>query len=574
MSVDDLRGEDIIGGDLVYTRAPQADALPQSRSATVRAQEARLLSFVDGHRTVAEILRLSPLGPPTTLQYLRSLQERGVLLRAPAPGVPAPRPRTTSGAQVIVIDTRHRDRAAAPAPAPAPSLGSSPSLQGALFKLGRYEVATRIGQGGMGSVYVCRLAGVMRSPQLFTLKVVRQYSEEHAVAEQSLLREGRIGSLLNSPNIQRVIETGRYKNQPFLILEYIEGVSLTDLLDGGRRPPPAVIVSILIDILRGLESAHRTSDEAGRALGLVHGDVSPPNVLVGADGVARLVDFGSSWIAAEDPKTRPPATALGKPSYMAPEQLRAEPLDARADVFALGAVMYLALTGQELFLADTYEAVVLNVLRKRIAPPSDFGAPPALDEICLRALSRSREGRFASAGEMADTLFRAAMSNGLVASPSEVAAYIRREFGEVIEEQRRRIQRAFEASASGSGSGVSPLPAPPTLPSTPAQGLPTTRTGDRLLAKTLFTPGNEPANEAPRPAPKEAPRPAPKEAPRPAPEASTVLQMLVRERRFILLAVAVGLAIFLVTVTVVRPSRLTALPGRPTPAPMAGAPGH
>jgi hypothetical protein len=583
MAPDDSQLEDIVGADLVYTKAAAADAAPRAPEdeggATPRSHEGRVLALVDGRRTVADILLLSPLDHASTLQHLRALYERGLLLRSGGADRTPARARTSTGANVIVIDTRHRDRNAAArearpvAPPPAGALPTAPSGAGTsgLYKLGRYEVATRIGQGGMGSVYVCRLLGDPQPERLYTLKVVRQYSDQQDVAVASLAREGRIAGRLNHPNVQRVVETGTFKKQPYLILDYIAGVSLTDLLLGERRPPPAIIVSVLIDALRGLEAAHALTDEHGAPLGLVHGDVSPPNILVGTDGLARVTDFGSSWVAAEAPAARGNVAALGKPSYMAPEQLMAEPLDARTDLFAMGATMYAALTGQELFLADTYEAVVLNVMRKRVPPPSELGAPPALDDICLHALSRAKEGRFQNAAAMARALFEAASAQDLVASPREVAEWVTREFGEALDEQRRMIQRAFEMGGAAQGSGtfmLAPTPAPApngVLAPTPVHGLPAVdlpaprpanerarqddevragSTSEKKLARTLFLPSSGDRNKVERA----------ERAASPSQELKTLRQWLVEERRVIMVAVACGVAMLVLTIALVRPS--------------------
>ncbi|HVX93430.1 MAG TPA: serine/threonine-protein kinase [Polyangia bacterium] len=594
MAPDDSQLEDIVGADLVYTKAAAADAAPHAPEtdgagaggAPARGHENRVLALVDGRRTVADILLLSPLDHASTLQHLRSLYERGLLLRSGGGDRPPARARTATGANVIVIDTRHRDRGAAtreavaprpiatPPPGAVPAAASGAGASG-LYKLGRYEVATRIGQGGMGSIYVCRLLGDPQPERLYTLKVVRQYSDQQDVAAASLAREGRIAGRLNHPNVQRVVETGTFKKQPYLILDYIAGVSLTDMLLGERRPPPAIIVSVLIDALRGLEAAHSLTDERGAPLGLVHGDVSPPNILVGTDGLARITDFGSSWIAAEEPASRGNVAALGKPSYMAPEQLMAEPLDARTDLFAMGATMYAALTGQELFLADTYEAVVLNVMRKRVPPPSELGAPPALDDICLHALSRAKEGRFQNAAAMARALFEAASAQDLVASPREVAEWVTREFGESLDEQRRLIQRAFELGGSSQGSGtfmLAPAPAPnEVLAPTPVHGVPAVdlpaprpadergrpddavragSTSEKKLARTLFLPSTGDPTKVER-------------ASSPSQELKTLRQWLVEERRVIMVAVVCGIAMLALTIALVRPSSSR----RPAPAP-------
>jgi eukaryotic-like serine/threonine-protein kinase len=348
-----------------------------------------------------------------------------------------------------------------------------------LYRLGDYEVIWRIGQGGMGSVYGCRKAGASGTEKLFTLKVVRQYSSQQEAAEASLAREARLGRLLRHPNIHSVVDSGTHRDQPFIILDYVEGVSLTDLLAGGRRPPAPVVVSIVLDVLRALERVHGASDEHGNPLGLVHCDISPPNILVGADGVSLLTDFGSCRIVAEEGPTRPDPLKLGKPSYMAPEQLCAEPLDSRTDLFALGAVMQGALTGQDIFAAESYADIVLNVLRRRIPPLSEQGGPGELDEFCRRALNRPREGRFASAREMAQALVAATSTEGLLASPKEVAAYLRREHGEELDERRRRIERAVAGGPAPRVSSWELSPAADASPSTAAE---------RKAAPTLFMP--------------------------------------------------------------------------------------
>jgi len=155
------------------------------------------------------------------------------------------------------------------------------------FRVGNYEVATRIAQGGMGSIYVCRRAGEAGFQRLFTLKVVRQHSAQREEAVQSFKREAHVGSLLSHPNLQTVLDVGSYKDQPFLVLDYIEGTSLSELTSDDRRAPVPVMIAILMDVLRGLHHAHQLVDDKGARLGLVHGDVSPQNVLVGVDGGAR-----------------------------------------------------------------------------------------------------------------------------------------------------------------------------------------------------------------------------------------------------------------------------------------------
>ncbi|HMC95362.1 MAG TPA: serine/threonine-protein kinase, partial [Polyangia bacterium] len=394
----------------------------------LRSEERLLLGLVDGHLSVARLARLAGLSEEATLQHLQSLCNRRMLV------------------PVETGEITIRGNSGEP-----------------FFRLGAYEVASRLGQGGMGSVYVCRRTGAAGFRRLFALKVVRQGSGQEQAAEKSFLREVRVGVLFDHPNTQSLIDVGMYKNQPFLVLQYIEGVSLEEI-SFGRRVPPEVVVTILIDVLRGLQRAHEIGDEEGTWLGLVHGDVSAPNILVGVDGVARLTDFGSARFTALG-EARDPMT-LGKPAYMAPEQLTLEPLDARTDLFAIGTVMWTALTGRELFAAESYEEIIANVLQKEVEAPSTFGAPACLDDICLRALSRSREGRPASAGAMAQALLKVGFENGLLASPAAVGEYVRREVTDADLERRRRFDAAFR---EGGAAGPAPASeATVTVSATPA----------------------------------------------------------------------------------------------------------
>jgi hypothetical protein len=593
---DDESSDGLLGWDIVYSRvtsdAGRPDIVPT-------LSESRVLGLVDGQRTVADLLRLSPLAGQQTLEHLRSLRERGQLVRrddrgAGGGGVPG-------GANVIVIDTRGRGRAdtaamagaagaagprsniividtrrretpsgsvsgaaAGPAaafaslpleaPAPAPVVTVPPGAKGSgLFQLGSYEVAMRLAQGGMGTIYVCSKAELNGVQRLYTLKVVRQHSDQQDLAERSLRREGRVGAWLRHPNIQSVIETGTYKDQPYLILDYIEGVSLAELLARGRRPPPAVVVSVVLDVLRGLARTHGLRDEAGRARGVVHCDVSPPNILVGADGVSRLTDFGSCCIVSEEGPNRPDPLRHGKPSYMAPEQLCAEPLDGRTDLFALGAVLYAALTGQDLFAAESYDEIVLNVLRRRIPPASEHGAPACLDEICRRALSRAREGRYPDASEMADALVKTASAHGLLASPGEVADFVRQDFGEMLDERRRRIQSALDGTARArvsawdvpvvvEGAGKRRLPPTVVIPAADGPAIEDITPGtDELRARDGAGRVDARTRDV---------RPVRRDDPRRI--AARAWRWIVEERRVIAFSIAVGTALIAVTVLLNR----------------------
>ena len=319
----------------------------------------------------------------------------------------------------------------------------------ASFRVGNYDVITRIAQGGMGSIYLCRRSAENGFQRLFVLKAVRQHSAQTEAAIRSFQREARIGGLLIHPNVLSVIDVGTYQDQPFLILDYVDGASLSDLLADGEntvKPPPSVVVTIFLDALRGLQRAHDATGMDGKPLGLVHGDFSPHNILVGTDGSARLTDFGSARLTALAEDRAEGGSPLGKPSYMSPEQLQGETIDHRTDIFSVGVALWTALTGQKLFTDPSYEKTVMNVLRKKIPPPSSLGAPAALDQVCLRALSRTPGARYASAEEMAQDLLQAAGGAHLVANPHQVGRWVQQSVGDVLAERRRRVQAATSAA--------------------------------------------------------------------------------------------------------------------------------
>jgi hypothetical protein len=310
------------------------------------------------------------------------------------------------------------------------------------FRVGSYDVITRIAQGGMGSIYLCRRSAENGFQRLFVLKAVRQHSAQTEAAIRSFQREARIGGLLTHPNVLSVIDVGTYQEQPYLILDYVDGSSLSDLLADGDntiKPAPSVVVTIFLDALRGLQRAHDLQGIDGKPMGLVHGDFSPHNILVGTDGASRLTDFGSARLMALPEDRAEAGSPLGKPSYMSPEQLQGETIDHRTDIFSVGVALWTALTGQKLFTDPSYEKTVMNVLRKKIPPPSSFGAPAALDEVCMRALSRTPAGRYASAEEMAHDLLQAAGGAHLVANPHQVGRWVQQSVGEVLADRRRRV---------------------------------------------------------------------------------------------------------------------------------------
>jgi serine/threonine-protein kinase len=261
------------------------------------------------------------------------------------------------------------------------------------------------------------------------------------------------------PNVVSVTDVVQRDGQLLLVMDYIPGVSLAELLrralEDGRPLPLPVVSAIGCGILHGLHAAHEATDERGRPLGIVHRDVSPQNVLVGSDGVPRLVDFGVAK-AAGRLHTTVSGQVKGKLGYMAPEQLRSQAVDRRADIYAAALVIWETVTLSRPF-GDDGDAPLVRVQRDiPTASSVTGGVPAALDEVLRRGLQRAPERRIGSAHQMALELAAVVPP----ASPTEVAACVAELVDDLLRE-RASLVAGIEQSASGEVEPVPPSPLTP-----------------------------------------------------------------------------------------------------------------
>ena len=203
--------------------------------------------------------------------------------------------------------------------------------------VGRYGLFDPIAAGGMASVYLGRLKGAAGFERTVAIKCLHPGLTRDAETVSMLLDEAHIASRIRAPNVVPILDVISEDGEIFLVMEYVHGESLAKLVrEAARRAEaiePAIAVGITVDFLRGLHAAHEARADDGSPLGIVHRDVSPQNVMVGADGVSRIVDFGIAK-AATRAQTTQEGQIKGKLGYMAPEQLRSEPVDGRTDSFA------------------------------------------------------------------------------------------------------------------------------------------------------------------------------------------------------------------------------------------------
>ena len=263
-----------------------------------------------------------------------------------------------------------------------------------------------VAAGGMATVHLGRLLGAGGFARNVAIKRLHpQFAADPEVAA-TFAEEARLAARVTHANVVAMLDVISADGELLLVMEYVHGESLARLLREARttssRVPVPIVTSVLADVLHGLHAAHEAAGEDGHPLRLVHRDVSPQNVIVGADGVARVVDFGIAKALGSAQITRE-GQLKGKMPYMAPEQLLRRGIDRGIDVYAAGVILWEALAGRRLFDALDEPALFSAILEKPIAPPSTLNSevPAALDDVTMRALARDPGQRYATAREMA-----------------------------------------------------------------------------------------------------------------------------------------------------------------------------
>jgi serine/threonine-protein kinase len=279
------------------------------------------------------------------------------------------------------------------------SLDDTPAPRG---RIGRYEVVTPLGTGGMAQVLVARTRGPEGLGRLVALKRILPHLTADPSIVQQFLDEARIGLRLSHPNLVHVYDFGEAQGAYYIAMELVKGVDLDRLIRSLKGPlEPAHAVAVVVQALHGLHAAHALRGEDGAPLQLVHRDLSPHNLMVGFDGRVKVLDFGVAKARAQRTVTLP-GIVKGKPLYMSPEQARGQRLDARSDLFAMGIILYEALTGRRAFERGDELASMQAICDERLPRPDTIS--PALWDTLEVALAKRPEARFGSAQEMADRL--------------------------------------------------------------------------------------------------------------------------------------------------------------------------
>jgi serine/threonine protein kinase/CheY-like chemotaxis protein len=303
-------------------------------------------------------------------------------------------------------------------------------------RFGQYTLLEKIAAGGMAEVWKARMRGVEGFQKTVAIKKILGHMTDNSEFVGMFIDEAKLAAQLSHPNIVHIYDLGKIGRDYYIAMEYVDGKDLRSLMNAGRRKgvrmPLGLALFIAARLASALDYAHRKRDFEDREMGLVHRDVSPQNVLLSSEGDVKLCDFGIAKAVSKAGQTQMGALK-GKLQYMSPEQAWGRAVDARSDLFSLGAVLYEMLTGERLFTGDTEISVLESVRQGQIRSTrqTDPSIPVEVDEIVARALAYDPQSRFASAGEMKQRIESVLHSLGLSPDPTDLAAWVHK----VLEEE-------------------------------------------------------------------------------------------------------------------------------------------
>jgi serine/threonine protein kinase len=350
--------------------------------------------------------------------------------------------------------------------------------------LGRYELLKCVGRGGMATVWAARHHGAHGFSKIVAVKTMLPQLSDDVDFQRMFLTEARVAARIRHPNVVETLDLGEADGALYIVMEWIDGETLSAVMKSafarGGVPLP-ISLALIAGACAGAHAAHELCDDDNRSVGLVHRDVSPPNVLISYSGVVKLADFGVAKTLDVNNSVTLAGQIKGKMRYMSPEQLLGGVVDRRTDVFALGINLYQLTTGRHPWFGDTATVTMQKILTDAPVAPTSLvdGYPPELERIVLKALARNPAERFETAAEMGWALEELARRSNAVATPRQVAEYLAELLGPHGTKRREGLRSAIrEVDARVRGAALQLqkideswdaelLPAPPELAPTP-----------------------------------------------------------------------------------------------------------
>ncbi|MCC7541718.1 MAG: serine/threonine protein kinase [Deltaproteobacteria bacterium] len=319
--------------------------------------------------------------------------------------------------------------------------------------LGSYELVTHLKSGGMAALYLARRQGAAGFARYVAIKIVHPHLAKDETFQKMFVAEALLSVRIDHPNVVHVEELGEVDGTFYLVMEYVRGTSLAHflkrLMEFDTALSPALAVYIAMQVAEGLHAAHETTDDDGNPLKVVHRDVSPQNILVAYRGNVKLIDFGIAHAEGRELLTRT-GTLRGKIRYMSPEQGLGRKIDRRADVYALGVILWEMLTSRRLVEADEELAALNFVQKPEIVPPGQLvdGIPPALDRVVLDALALDPSKRIQTAQELWRRLAQA-VPGALEVEPSVLAELLTIALADEIDTEKHVLPESMSGVLVG-----------------------------------------------------------------------------------------------------------------------------
>jgi len=326
---------------------------------------------------------------------------------------------------------------------------TSPLVPG--YYLDRYELLCPIAEGGMAQVWVARLRGKHGFEKFVAIKTILPKFQTDDRFQKMFLDEARIASRIEHTNVAQILDLGEQHDITFLVMEWVDGDSLSRLyravVKAGHTFPHALLCRIVADICGGLHVAHELKDATGHSLDLVHRDVSPQNILLSPQGVAKLIDFGIAKARGRLGEDTSAGYLKGKVHYMAPEQALGKTVDRRADVFSLGAILYHLISGKPPFEGANQLEILHRLTSKQPPMPLPSTVHPAIADVVKKALSHDPEGRYATALELQGAIEAAMAEAKLSATHAEIARFNLQFLAERVKKRKESVELAVSAAA-------------------------------------------------------------------------------------------------------------------------------
>ena len=296
---------------------------------------------------------------------------------------------------------------------------------------GRYELVSPLGEGGQAEVWLAKQLGMGGFSRDVALKFVRVDKGDSSGADQMLLQEAQLISQIKHPNIVEVYDIGREEDWLFVAMELIRGKDLEFLLkcslDKFECPMPwPFAVAILIDVCNALQLAHNLKDHSGKPLGLIHRDLKPENILMSQEGFVKIIDFGIAKAENRANKTKT-GHVKGTPAFMSPEQISSKKIDARSDLFSLGAILYELTSGHRAFIGEDLFSLLFTVIGTTPVRPREHlpAFPAELEDVIFRLLEKEPKKRFQTAQELRVALDKELRAKGLFLGQDELSEFYR-----------------------------------------------------------------------------------------------------------------------------------------------------